>query len=88
VPDEGPVVKIGLDAIYQTLLEVKMSLNTMLVRSEQTHERLDDQEEEIRDLKSRVKDLEDRRWPMKQVMAVVGIVGLIVTIVTYIITQR
>lgn len=67
------VVEIGLAEIYNTLIEVKGSVGTLVEQQGATSKRGDDQE-------SRLRDLERRVWAIPSFAVLVSLVSLAVAV--------
>lgn len=86
-PDEEPTVRIGMQQIYNTLVELKTKVEIALIKNTQTDEKIADLERDQQDHEMRIRNLEDRRWPLKQVAAITTVITAFVALVSYIISR-
>lgn len=74
-PDEIPLgaVTITPREIYDAVMRLTTRVETALERGDRTAERVEDHE-------ARIRSLEQLRWPLPSLAAVVSVIGLIVAI--------
>ena len=73
IPDQGPVVVIGLKEIYDALLRLDATVATLVTQGGETSRDLIDHE-------ARLRSLEKGRWPLPSVAALVSIAALVVAV--------
>jgi len=72
---EPPAVTIGLREIYDAMVELKSSVDTMVSTTAAMAARQSDHE-------ARIRAVERRQWPLPTLAAAIGVAALILPIIT------
>jgi len=74
LPDQGPVVLIGLKEIYDALLRLDATVATLVNQHNEVRS-------DIADHETRLRALERARWPLPAASVLVSLVAIAITII-------
>lgn len=87
-PEQEPVVRVTLGQIYAVLLQVQAGQLDLAGKFADQAGQLSETREDVRDHETRLRALEGARWPLKEITALVAVLGLMVSAVAVILTLR